>query len=1507
MAYARFNGQQNTGGYARLPLQTKPAPVEPPKPSLVERAGQKLVPDSPTPYKDYGAAVLETAEKGTRKALTTGGRIFGTAVGAITGGALGAGTEALQDKPVVEKVKAVVQQAKQSGRETGQFASGVTQLPVDIVKETGKTAVAAGQALSGNEDAMVNRMAEVLARNANMGEAVLGRPFSTVEEAKALLLSGDEKGWAILKDPAVISAVGGMGLDLSVLSGAANKLVRTSGTRAGVPLQRPTGKVAEVMSTEFQARTGIKTPPGIVRATQMERSPLARATEPISKVMQKQAPTQFSLRPVEQLPPGKVPNQPTPTPTVGRLPAAPPPPPAKPGVLVAPEVGAKLRVDLIKLERQAPALSADDMEKTLNSIVDKYRDEAGMMASNQGAGVRSRNVTDARGNFQFQTNDFNLNRAKGDMARQAKDFRDAAYDDLYQNDELFRKLADNLETKRQAVVAPQKSALDDIDFGVDQPPAPRSAETPPVAKPTLYHGARGHVTEEPFAFQKVKEFATDQHDVIRDLAKQGNGKAQAIERNPVNFYQRADNVIREVFGNEFDAIKYANEQMPQKGVEYHDMKTGRFLSENRSTAEAYALQNREAKYDLPETSPSKSVEEVPTKVDSSGLDEFKNNFRKENKDYAMSHRPSETGAIASDISKAGEVIPEDVYTHPEWYGNMKEKTYQQSFAALKKIRGKPDAEITIYRASPKKELRNGDWVTLSKAYADDEGAREGTETHSFKVKAKDIQFAGDDINEFGYFPSDETLTDLYKKTNKKSGDSSTMLRVQIVPTFKQLDAMWQKAIGDRLWSGLVNIAKKGVQKAGAQPGKAGEFFRRMVAPKQFQTEDYIKMKDQLDVDIQKAIDRALSFGDELSKLSDEQQLEIVDRIVSGNYDNTPMGKLAEKVEAAFMELGQELVRQGKLSEEAFLKNYGRYFPRLYEKFERDGIQKIMGQLRGIKADLSYIKRRKDLPPEIREALGEIKKAPYPVAKRLLQEGIDVAKLKFFEKTAETSNLASSRPQKGWVQLPESKKLGALSGKYVPAEIEYDIKELSKAEPMSDFMKMIADANRVWKGTKTILDTGVITSNMASNVILADFAGLPPQRVDVWASAFFDVLKRKGSYLGMKDQGKFRNTFINQELQGFLPEIDKFNKVKVSDVKSMSDVTALMAHAVKKGWIKAGDAYNFLEEWSKTAVYKYHTESKGWTPKEAADHAETWLFNYGDVPPIIDKIRKFAFGPAFITFAYKSIPRFVESGVRMPFTWLKYIIAMNLLGGGAMMLKKLGMNEEEFKKVKPKTAGNWLIHAGRKKDGTHDFIDLSRYMPFGKFVNPRDPLSLSNIGRGMASSVMPSSGGWGAIKALDVIYSLVAGRAYRDKFFDKIIFNDTEKMDNDKRLFKALDYLWSDWTPGWTPSLSGDNAKPADYLRKAISGEQTRVKGIPQQYTIGEALMRFFGAKNVEMHPKLIREFEGGNVNQKISQLKAEISRSTSASEKQKLREEIAELQKEKGDLFKAVGKLQKAK
>jgi len=128
-------------------------------------------------------------------------------------------------------------------------------------------------------------------------------------------------------------------------------------------------------------------------------------------------------------------------------------------------------------------------------------------------------------------------------------------------------------------------------------------------------------------------------------------------------------------------------------------------------------------------------------------------------DYRMAHRPRDDGPPAHDLL-ANDVAPRDIYEHPEYYvGDPDSKAAKESIAALRRLRDKPDAVVTVYRAGPKAELNPGDWVSFSKTYAKGEGMGETPDAdmpvHAFKVKASDVLWAGDSIEEFGYYPKEK--------------------------------------------------------------------------------------------------------------------------------------------------------------------------------------------------------------------------------------------------------------------------------------------------------------------------------------------------------------------------------------------------------------------------------------------------------------------------------------------------------------------------------------------------------------------------------------------------------------------------------------------------------------------------------------------------------------------------------------------------------------------------------
>jgi len=131
--------------------------------------------------------------------------------------------------------------------------------------------------------------------------------------------------------------------------------------------------------------------------------------------------------------------------------------------------------------------------------------------------------------------------------------------------------------------------------------------------------------------------------------------------------------------------------------------------------------------------------------------------------YQGGHQPT-PGTRSFDLTElvdGEEVIPKDMYS--QWYGSRGTPEDLQSIAVLKKIKGNPEAEVTIYRAGPSKDFNNGDWVTFSKKYADGHAignveAGKSMQVYSKVVKAKDVRWAMDDVNEFGFYPSDIKTT-----------------------------------------------------------------------------------------------------------------------------------------------------------------------------------------------------------------------------------------------------------------------------------------------------------------------------------------------------------------------------------------------------------------------------------------------------------------------------------------------------------------------------------------------------------------------------------------------------------------------------------------------------------------------------------------------------------------------------------------------------------------------------
>ena len=128
-------------------------------------------------------------------------------------------------------------------------------------------------------------------------------------------------------------------------------------------------------------------------------------------------------------------------------------------------------------------------------------------------------------------------------------------------------------------------------------------------------------------------------------------------------------------------------------------------------------------------------------------------------DYRMDHSaPNGSDEISQSIDNLKGLYPDDLYSNKgyQYYGSGYDSMDRKAWEVLKRVKGNPDAKVTIYRAYPKGTggtITNGDWVTIVRDYAIEHGEANldgDYQIVSKDVKAKEIFTNADSLLEQGY-------------------------------------------------------------------------------------------------------------------------------------------------------------------------------------------------------------------------------------------------------------------------------------------------------------------------------------------------------------------------------------------------------------------------------------------------------------------------------------------------------------------------------------------------------------------------------------------------------------------------------------------------------------------------------------------------------------------------------------------------------------------------------------
>lgn len=288
----------------------------------------------------------------------------------------------------------------------------------------------------------------------------------------------------------------------------------------------------------------------------------------------------------------------------------------------------------------------------------------------------------------------------------------------------------------------------------------------------------------------------------------GDAEARAVD----SYYKDAATAVRseakaaEGSGEETGADKTAGARKAEKGkgerqldkeylaaVEVGDMETAQKMVDEAAARKGYAP---EADY--------RSTHQAPSRADA---------------DVTLSLEQMRNGES---------MVPGDFFTHPEYYMDVNDPVTRESLGKFRKALAE-GGKLTVYRSVLDKgnkegAPRNGDWVSLSRRYAQRHGESVGNGKYSvqeIEAGVADLFWDGNDVNELGY-DDGESYAYRNTKNNRKLLDAVTRDdKGQVIPLSKRFN----KAKADthyRLGKKPQYVAKAEVEAfvSGLTPGKA---------------------------------------------------------------------------------------------------------------------------------------------------------------------------------------------------------------------------------------------------------------------------------------------------------------------------------------------------------------------------------------------------------------------------------------------------------------------------------------------------------------------------------------------------------------------------------------------------------------------------------------------------------------------------------------------------------------
>lgn len=356
--------------------------------------------------------------------------------------------------------------------------------------------------------------------------------------------------------------------------------------------------------------------------------------------------------------------------------------------------------------------------------------------------------------------------------------------------------------------------------------------------------------------------------------------------------------------------------------------------------------------------------------------------------------------------------------------------------------------------------------------------------------------------------------------------------------------------------------------------------------------------------------------------------------------------------------------------------------------------------RRVRENLALVAERQDIPDEVKKLLGEI----LPFGPRIASQASETGRLlevrKFLDNVLgverdELGNLlaiqgsdwvATNRDQiKGVAVRIDGAKFGHADQEFwakpvVAATMQalegtgYSANETKRLwERLGD---AIAAGTGAFKLSKVVMDPGAHVRNIFGNFVLAHLAGINPFRnlgSSIREVHEFYRTGQMGKYMAMAEAtgtGLFQHTFSAEELGTLAARLERGG-----EGRNLSAYEGLerIVQGMMEGWVGRparlmSNLFQMEEQTFKLVAFRNHFDDmmgriaksggevtaqvQANVAKQAAELADRAIFNYGDVPLIVDFARKYGIMP-FITFPYKATGRVMHTLLTAPHRILAY--------------------------------------------------------------------------------------------------------------------------------------------------------------------------------------------------------------------------------------------------------------